>query len=121
MSATYDSFKILIDNIIIGCKGWVESVAIVAEDGTPVAYSAHTGFNPEFIAAATAAIGGAVNAVMDLLNATRYNKIEIELNDRRYIIIRNYKDRYYIVALTKPKPNLGFINLIIEAYVSGKS
>jgi len=26
-----------------------------------------------------------------------------------------------VVGLTKPNPNLGFINLILEAYLSGRS
>lgn len=120
MSTAYETFEMLIENIMVSCKGWLEAMAVVYEDGTSVAYNANVDFNPEFIAAATAAIGGAVQAVMELLGSKGYTKIDVELHDQRYLIIRTYKSGYYVVGLTKPKPNLGFINLILEAYLTGK-
>ena len=120
MSMTYETFEMLIENIMVSCKGWIEAMAVVSEDGTPVIYNANIDFKPEYIAAATAAIGGAVSAVIELLNAKGYDKIDIQLQDKRYLLIRSYKN-HYVVGLTKPNPNLGFINLILEAYLSGRA
>ena len=120
MSATYETFNMLIENIMVSCRGWLDAIAVVSEDGTPIAYNANIDFRPEFIAAATAAIGGAISAVIELLNAKSYEKVDIQLQDKRYLIIRSYKS-HYVVGLTKPNPNLGFINLILEAYLSGRA
>jgi hypothetical protein len=43
--------------------------------------------------------------------------VDVKLREKRYLLIRRYRD-YYIVAVTKPNPNLGFINLVFEAYLS---
>ncbi len=120
MSIAYETFSMLIENIMVSSKGWVEAIAVVSEDGTPVAYNANVDFKPEYIAAATAAIGGAVSAVIELLNAKNFSKIDIQLQDKRCLLIRSYKN-HYVVCLTKPSPNLGFINLILEAYLSGRT
>ena len=43
--------------------------------------------------------------------------MDVKLKEKRYFLIRRYRD-YYVVAVTKPNPNLGFINLVFEAYLS---
>ncbi len=98
-------------------RGWVEAVEVVSEDGTPVAHYSELEFNPEYVGAATAAICGAISAVIELLNAKKYRNVEIQLDDRRFLLMRRYKG-YYVVCLTKPNPNLGFVNMVLEAYLS---
>jgi len=117
MAAVSKTFDKLIENILESSRGWVESITIVSQDGMPVAYNQSSPVNHDFIAAASAAIGGAVNSVIELLNSKEFEKIEIQLSDKRYVIIRKYHE-YYIVCTTKPSPNLGFINLIIETYLT---
>mgnify|MGYP000072194800 FL=1 len=119
MATAYETFQVLVESIMVSSKGWVDAVAIVSQDGSPVTFSANVDFNPEYIAAATAAIGGAATAVVELLNSKGYEKIDVQLKDKRYLLIRMYKD-YYVICVTKPSPNLGFINLILEAFLSGK-
>ncbi|MEM3819524.1 MAG: hypothetical protein QXF08_03645 [Nitrososphaerota archaeon] len=104
---------------MVSSKGWVDVVTIVSQDGAPVTFSANIDFNPEYIAAATAAIGGATSAVVELLNSKGFDKVDVQLKDKRYLLIRIYKD-HYVICVTKPNPNLGFINLILEAFLSGK-
>lgn len=119
MATAYETFQVLVESIMVSSKGWVDAVAIVSQDGSPVTFSANIDFNPEYIAAATAAIGGAASAVVELLNSKSYEKIDVQLKDKRYLLIRLYKD-HYVICVTKPNPNLGFINLILEAFLSGR-
>jgi predicted regulator of Ras-like GTPase activity (Roadblock/LC7/MglB family) len=119
MATAYETFQVLVESIMVSSKGWVDAVAIVSQDGSPVTYSANVDFNPEYIAAATAAIGGAASAVVELLNSKGYEKIDVQLKDKRYLLIRMYRDNY-VICVTKPNPNLGFINLILEAFLSSK-
>ncbi len=119
MATAYETFQVLVESIMVSSKGWVDAVAIVSQDGSPVTFSANIDFNPEYIAAATAAIGGAAAAVVELLNSKSYEKIDVQLKDKRYLLIRLYRD-HYVICVTKPNPNLGFINLILEAFLSGK-
>ncbi|MCX8193479.1 MAG: roadblock/LC7 domain-containing protein [Nitrososphaeria archaeon] len=120
MATAYESLNVLVESIMVSSKGWVEAVAIVSQDGTPLSYNANVDFNPDYIAATTAAIAGATSAVVDLLNSKGFDKIDVQLKDKRHLLIKNYKE-YYIICITKPNPNLGFVNLILEAFLSGKS
>lgn len=105
--------------IKINSRGWIEAVEIVSEDGASIAYeSDNSGFNSEYIAAATAAICGAIAAVIELIGAKGYRRFNIQLDNGRHILIRQYRG-YYVVCLTKPNPNLGYVELLLEAYFSG--
>jgi len=117
MNSVYKTFNKLIENILVSSRGWIESVTVVSPDGMPVAYNESSPVNHDFVAAATAAIGGAVSSVVELLNANGFNKIDVQLNDKRYLLIRKFQN-YYIVCTTKPNPNLGFISLVLETYIS---
>lgn len=119
MATAYETFQVLVESIMVSSKGWVDAAAIVSQDGSPVTYNANVDFNPDYIAAATAAIGGAASAVVELLNSKGYDKIDVQLKDKRYLLIRIYRD-HYVICITKPNPNLGFINLILEAFLTGK-
>jgi len=112
-----EEFSDLIDTIKAASRGWIEAIAIISEDGTPLAHNSELEFNAEYVGAATAAICGAISAVIELLNVKNYRKADIQLEGSRYLLMRPYKG-HYIVCLTKQKPNLGFINMILEAYLS---
>lgn len=120
MATAYEALQVLVESIMVSSKGWVEAVAVVSQDGTPVTYNANVEFNPDYIAATTAAIAGATSAVVELLNSKGFDRIDVQLKDKRYLLIRNYKDQY-IICVTRPNPNLGFVNLILEAFLSGRS
>ena len=108
----------LIKVIKANSRGWIEAVEAVSEDGMPIAHeSDEERFNPEYIAAAVAAICGAITAVIELMNARGYKRLSIQLEDKRYILVREYR-KHYIVCLTKPNPNLGFIDILMEAYLA---
>ena len=120
MNAVYKTFDKLIENILVGSRGWIESVTIVSPDGLPVSYNEASPINHDFVAAATAAIGGAVSSVVELLNSTGFRKIDVQLEDKRYVLIRKLQD-FYIACVTKPNPNLGFVSLVVETYISKAS
>jgi len=107
----------VIEAIKASSRGWIEAIEAVSEDGAPLAHQSDLEFNPEYVAEATAAICGAISAVIELLNVKRYKKVNIQLEDGRYLLMRRYRGSY-IVCLTKSNPNLGLVNMILEAYLS---
>lgn len=117
MTITQQKLRSLIEDLMISCRGWVEAVIIVSEDGAPIAYSANIDLEPDYVAAATSSIAGVTSAVLELLNSRGFDRIDIRLKEGRYLLLRSHKG-YYVVALTKPNPNLGFVNLILDAYLS---
>jgi len=119
VSATLQELKSLAEDLMVGCRGWVDAIIIVSEDGAPLTYTANMDLEPEFVAAATASIVGATSAVLELLSSRGFDGINVRLKEKRYLLIRSYKG-YYVVALTRPNPNLGFINLVFEAYLSSR-
>lgn len=108
----------LIKAIKINSRGWIEAIGVVSEDGTPIVYESDSKtLDPEYIAAATAAICGVVSAVIEFVNSKNYKRVNIELDDGRRVLIRQYKG-YYIICLTRTNPNIGFIDILLEAYLS---
>ncbi|MEM1711443.1 MAG: roadblock/LC7 domain-containing protein [Nitrososphaerota archaeon] len=108
----------LVRAIKMNSRGWVEAVEVVSEDGMPIAHeSDNPGFNSEYIAAAAAAVCGAIAAVIELMGAKGYKRFNIQLDNGRHILIRQYGG-YYVVCLTKPNPNLGYVELLLDAYLS---
>lgn len=99
-------------------RGWLETVVATSEDGTPMAYENDSmRIDPEYIATAAAAICGMVSSVIELMNSKDYRRVSIELEDGRKVLIRKYK-KYYVVCLTNTSPNLGFIDMLLEAHLS---
>lgn len=117
MESVRSELKSLIEDIMIGCRGWVDAIIIVSQDGVPIAHSANINIGPDYVAAATSSIAGATDAVLELINSGGFDDVDVKLKEKRYLLIRRYGD-YYVVAITKPNPNLGFINLVFEAYLS---
>ncbi|MCX8187782.1 MAG: roadblock/LC7 domain-containing protein [Nitrososphaeria archaeon] len=108
----------LLKAIKMNSRGWIEAIEVVSEDGVPIAYESDDArFNAEYVAAATAAICGAISAVIELMNSRGYKRVSVELEDGRRVLIRQYRG-YYVVCLTKPNPNMGFIEVLMETYLS---
>lgn len=42
-------------------------------------------------------------------------KIRIQLNDKRYLIIQSHSD-YFLISITKSNVRLGFIDIVLEYY-----
>jgi len=117
MITMLNKLRSLVDDLMVSCGGWIEAIIIVSEDGIPIAYSASIDLKPDYVAAAISSIAGATSAVLELLNSRGFDGIDIRLRERRYLLVRRYQN-CYLVALTKADPNLGFINLALEAHLS---
>ncbi len=108
----------LVRAIRINSRGWVDAIEVVSEDGMPILHeNDNPSFNSEHVAAATAAVCGAITAVIELMGAKGYKRFNIQLEDGRHILIRQYRG-YYVVCVTKPNPNLGYVEIVLEAYLS---
>jgi len=114
--ALYDTLGKLVESIFVNSRGWIESITVVSQDGMPITTKQSNPVNPDSVAAATAAIGGAVSSVVELLNSKDFEKIDIQLSDKRLVLIRKYMD-FYIICITRPRSNLGFVSLILESYL----
>ncbi|RLG04634.1 MAG: hypothetical protein DRN54_00495 [Thaumarchaeota archaeon] len=110
----------LMEDVMIGCGRWIEAIIIVSKDGSPMAYSANIDLEPDYIAAATSSIAGVTSSVLELLDSRGFDGIDIRLKEDRYLLLRSYES-HYVVALTKPNPNLGFVNLVLDACLSSEN
>jgi len=104
--------KPLIEKMMKDSRDWIE-VIVMLVNGTRIAFSGGNGIKPERIANASSSLIEATLAVMELLGSRRFNELELQIQENRYLILRKYKD-CYIAALTKPNPNLGLIKLALK-------
>jgi pheromone shutdown protein TraB len=65
-------------------------------------------------------VGGVIMSIVyDVLRSIDFSspeKIRVQLDDRRYLIMQPYIDYFIIICLTKPNVRIGFIELILEYY-----
>ena len=102
----------LIEKIMKESRSWIE-VIVMLINGTRIAFSGGNGIKPERIADAASSLIEATLAIMELFGSRRFNELELQVQENRYLILRKYKD-CYIAALTKPNPNLGLIKLALK-------
>jgi predicted regulator of Ras-like GTPase activity (Roadblock/LC7/MglB family) len=115
-----EPLQVLTERIMAGAKGWVEAVIIASPDGIPIAHnSKKADIDVDKVAAVVAAIGGAAAATVDLLGSDTYDRLDLRLGDGRYVLVRRHgKD--YVICMTRPNPNLGLVNLVLDALLSKK-
>lgn len=116
---TNQEMKSLLDDLMKSCEDWVEAIVIISEEGAPIMHSMCIDLEPDYIAVASSAILGSASAVLELLNSRGFDSIDVRLKEGRYLLVRRYED-YYLAALTRPEPNLGFISLALEAYLPSR-
>ena len=112
-----ESLQVLTERIMAGAKGWVEAVIIASPDGIPIAHNSRKAdIDVDKVAAVVAAIGGAA-ATVGLLGSDTYDRLDLRLGDGRYVLVRRHgKD--YVICMTRPNPNLGLVNLVLDALLS---
>jgi predicted regulator of Ras-like GTPase activity (Roadblock/LC7/MglB family) len=112
-----ETLQVLTERIMAGAKGWVEAVIIASPDGIPIAHNSRRDIDVDKVAAVVAAIGGAAAATVDLLGSDTYDRLDLRLGDGRYVLVRRHgKD--YVICMTRPNPNLGLVNLVLDALLS---
>ena len=110
-----ETLKNYLDEVIRVSRGALEVLMVVKPDGTPVAYANTISLRPDFLAAAISTVSGVVTSVLDMMRLGDYRRIYVELEDRRYMFALHYGGDV-VVAITKPNPNLGFINMLLSVY-----
>jgi len=105
----------LIEDIMVSSKENLEVVAVVSKDLNILATVSRNEDCSEYIETAGSVIMSAVSDIVTSVEFSKPEKLRVQLNDKRYLIVYPYFD-YFIVCLTKPNPRLGFVELILEYY-----
>ena len=116
----YQDINDIVEAIMSASRGLLEAVGVVSRDLSIIAMrSSGESFLDEV---EVEAVGGVIMSIVhDVLRSIDFNspqKIRIQLDDKRYLIIQPYTD-YFVVCLTKPNVRIGFIELILEYYRAG--
>ena len=96
--------RYLLKAIMRECRGWLEEIIIADE--------ARGGFGRAALAASGIAL-----TIREIFSSKGFEEAEIQLQDGRYLVLRAYNGGY-VIALTKPNPNLGLIRLTFRKYLS---
>lgn len=113
----YQNLDEKVEAIMSASRGMLEVIGVVSRDLSIIAMrSSGERFLDE---AEVEAVGGVIMSIVnDVLRSIDFSspeKIRIQLEDRRCLIIQPYMD-YFIICLTKPNIRIGFIELILEYY-----
>ncbi|MCS7142669.1 MAG: roadblock/LC7 domain-containing protein [Aigarchaeota archaeon] len=97
-------------------KGAIESIIVTKPDGTPTAYVNLKKIHPDFLAAAVSSVAGVLSSILETLELGYFKRLHVELEDKRFIFVVPLGSD--VVAITtKPSPNVGFIDLLIDLYL----
>ena len=95
--------KHLLKAIMRECRGWLEEIIIADEVRGGIGRAA-------------LAASGIALTVRETFSSKGFEEAEIQLQDGRYLVLRAYNGGY-VIALTKPNPNLGLIRLTFRKYL----
>jgi len=113
----YQYIDEIVEAIISASRGLLEVVGVVSRDLSIIAMrSSGESFLDEV---EVEAVGGVIMSIVyDVLRSIDFNspeRIIIQLDDKRYLIIHPFLD-YFIICLTRPSAKLGLVELILEYY-----
>jgi len=113
----YQNLNNIVEAIMSASRGMLEVVGIVSRDPSIVAMRSSDGsFLDEVeLEAVGGVIMSIVNDVLRSIDFSSPEKIRIQLEDKRYLIIQPCMD-YFIICLTKPNIRIGLIELVLEYY-----
>lgn len=118
--STNHNMNRLVESIVEKSRGWIESATIVSGDAIPIAHNQSSPYNQDMVVAVALTVASALSSVIELLNTKGFHKINIQLEDNRYVIIRRF-EKYYVVCITKPNPNLGFVEYTLDTHLSSST
>ncbi len=107
----------LADSIMSASRGMLEVVAVVSKDLSILAMRSNERDYSDKVEAAGGAIVSIVSSVLRGVDFSPPQKIRVQLDDKRCLIVYPYID-YFIICLTIPFAKIGFIELILEYYKS---
>ncbi len=106
----------ILPDIAYSSRGTIEVIVLVRPDGTPIDSYSFKSVDADYLSAATAALVGTISAVTQLIGVNEFKRLDVLLEDNRHIIIMPYGDNF-LACITKPKPNLGFIYIILDTFL----
>ncbi len=104
----------LLSKMINESMGMLNIITFAWRDGIPVAYVAPSSAEAEFMTVASAAALGSLDSLSDVMGS-KLKRIDVEFENGEHIII-SVLNGSFIAVSTAPKPNLGFIHLILRKY-----
>ena len=102
-----------INEVMLRCKGWVESILLTINDGRPLAYTNILSLQECGNPAEIVSVLERASQTLQLLGLKGFESIDIQLRDKRHLLVRPYQG-YFIICLTIPEPNMGLVNKAIE-------
>jgi len=104
-----------IEEVIKVSRGMIEAILVAKPDGTPVAHVNSVKINPDYLAAAVSAVSGVIYSILEVMEMGEMRRVDVELSDKRHVFIVPYRSDY-AALITKPNPNLGFIDILLDLY-----
>jgi predicted regulator of Ras-like GTPase activity (Roadblock/LC7/MglB family) len=92
----------------------VSSIVFAWRDGIPVSYISSEQPQAEFLAVASAAALGSLDALGDIFGS-RVKRVDVEFENGEHVIISTI-DGSFIALSSTPRPNLGLIHLVLRKY-----
>ncbi|ABL77662.1 roadblock/LC7 domain-containing protein [Thermofilum pendens] len=109
-----DQVRGVLAKIIKETHDAIVSIVFAWRDGIPVAYVAPDQPQAEFLAVASAAALGSLDALGDIFNS-KVKRVDVEFENGEHIVISSL-DGSFIALSTTPRPNLGLIHLVLRKY-----
>lgn len=92
----------------------ISSIVFAWRDGIPVSFISPEQAQAEFLAVASAAALGSLDALGDIFNS-RVKRVDVEFENGEHIVITAL-DGSFIALATNPRPNLGLVHLVLRKY-----
>ncbi len=92
----------------------IMSIVFAWRDGIPVSFIAPDQSQAEFLAVASAAALGSLDALGDIFGS-RVKRVDVEFENGGHVVISSI-DGSFIALSTTPRPNLGLIHLVLRKY-----
>jgi len=92
----------------------VSSIVFAWRDGIPISSIAPDQSQAEFLAVASAAALGSLDALGDIFGS-RVRRVDVEFENGEHVVISSV-DGSFIALSTTPRPNLGLIHLVLRKY-----
>lgn len=105
----------LIRGIVDSSRGMIETVIVVSRNLSVLTLEVGCNVSLDDLTSASAVIISAFSNILREAGLSSSEKIRIQLDDKRYLIIQSYID-YFLICITRSNVRLGFIDLVLEYY-----
>ncbi|MEM3832739.1 MAG: hypothetical protein QW128_03950 [Thermoprotei archaeon] len=123
MTSLQDLYRIgydldsLIRGIVASSRGMIKTVIVVSRDLYVLTLEVGCNISLDDLTSASAVIISAFSNILREAGLSSSEKIRIQLDDKRYLIIQSHID-YFLICIAKSNVRLGFIDLVLEGTVN---